>query len=656
MFFQIKEIILWPKNRSFKPRRLTFKPGLVNVISGSSRTGKSAIIPIIDYCLGSEKCSIPVNTVRDACAWFGIVVQTEFGEKLFARREPGDSKTTGDMFVIEGASIKVPVETPNRNTNADAVKRTLDELAGLTALDFDSVSTSSGFRGRPSFRDLTAFIFQPQNIVANPDILFYKADTYEHREKLRTIFPYVLNAVTPEILAQQHELSQIQKELRRKDNELQTIRGVSERWIAEIQAIATEAKELGLVGNVEISILDKDQLIDILHNVVSASKDEVLVTEETISDAIQELVGLQKEESGISLKLSSLRKRLVEMTNLKESTSQYKDALQVQRDRLAISEWLHNVGDSEQICPICGSSLSSSSEHLSALYQALQDIEQSAGDFKTVPAAFDREFERIKTEIRLETEHLKAARIRREALETTSESARQRQYDSLRVARFIGNLEQSLQVYERLGRDNELETEVEDLQKRVADLEKEISEGEVRGRTKRAIRNINLLAGRLMPQLDTERPNDPISLSVDDLTIKVEGSNREDYLWEIGSGSNWLSYHVAISLALQQFFLSLPRNSVPSFLVFDQPSQVYFPKRLAASDTEEDTNALLRDEDVVAVQKIFQVLSNAVQESRGNLQIIVLDHASEDLWGDIHGIASIEEWRDGKKLVPIEWL
>ena len=34
---------------------------------GASKTGKSAVIPIIDYCLASGKCSIPVGTIRRAC-------------------------------------------------------------------------------------------------------------------------------------------------------------------------------------------------------------------------------------------------------------------------------------------------------------------------------------------------------------------------------------------------------------------------------------------------------------------------------------------------------------------------------------------------------------------------------------------------------------
>jgi len=40
-------------------REIDFDPDTVNVITGASGTGKSAIIDAIDYCLGSSKCSLP---------------------------------------------------------------------------------------------------------------------------------------------------------------------------------------------------------------------------------------------------------------------------------------------------------------------------------------------------------------------------------------------------------------------------------------------------------------------------------------------------------------------------------------------------------------------------------------------------------------------
>jgi len=92
-----------------------------------------------------------------------------------------------------------------------------------------------------------AFTFQPQNMIANANTLFYKADSYEHREKLRTIFPYVLGVVTPEVLAKQHELEELRRTLRRKRLELENVRQVSARFLAEMQTYLDRANELGLL-------------------------------------------------------------------------------------------------------------------------------------------------------------------------------------------------------------------------------------------------------------------------------------------------------------------------------------------------------------------------------------------------------------------------
>jgi hypothetical protein len=134
--------------------------------------------------------------------------------------------------------------------------------------------------------------------------------------------------------------------------------------------------------------------------------------------------------------------------------------------------------------------------------------------------------------------------------------------------------------------------------------------------------------------------------------VKVKGQAREDYLWEIGSGANWLSYHLATSLALQQFFLGQAASPVPSLVVYDQPSQVYFPR---ARKVSEEGEAVLQDEDVAAVRRAFEVIASVCRESRGGLQAIVLDHAQDDVWGGIEGLHVVENWR-GRKLVPEEWL
>jgi hypothetical protein len=285
MLFQLKEIILWPRNSTYPPRRLAFEPGKVTVVSGASRTGKSAVIPIIDYCLGSTTCSIPVKTIREACEWFGLVVKTSAGDKLFARREPGAQRITDDMFLLETATISSLPTRIVKNINAADVRRLLDDFAGLSNLDFAGGDPQSGFEGRPSFRDLGAFIFQPQNVVANPEVLFFKTDRYEHREKLRKIFPYVLGAITPDLLAKQHELRRVQNDLRRKERELNEAQQVSAQWLAELSAKVSEARELGLLPISSDGHLTREQMLNLLEDVVNRTDLTLAVSAATISES-----------------------------------------------------------------------------------------------------------------------------------------------------------------------------------------------------------------------------------------------------------------------------------------------------------------------------------------------------------------------------------
>ncbi|MBD9531178.1 DUF3732 domain-containing protein [Comamonas sp. CMM01] len=655
MFFQIRSILLWPRNPAFKPRRLRFDLGKVNVISGASRTGKSAVIPIIDYCLGASTCSIPVNTIRKHCEWFGVIVATGQGDKLLARREPGAQRSTDDMFLMEAETI---VDIPSRiikNTNAEAVKRLLDELAALSTLDFSSGEESTGFDGRPSFRDLAAFTFQPQNIVANPDILFFKTNSYEHRERLRKIFPYVLGAVTPSLMAKQFELQRTKAELRRKERELKEAQNVSARWLADLTAKFSEAQELGLTAKPD-QPLTREQMLEVLEEVVARTDLTISVSMATISEALKELTELEREEREVSRELTTLRHRLEEMNRMHIGGSQYDAAMGLQRGRLQLSAWLTGNAQDEADCPMCGSHTASARSKLEVLSTRLQEIEAEAGINKEIPAAFDRELQRVTAELGVTTERLRAVQFRKRALSGRSKEASERQFIAKKAERFVGNLEAAMDLHRRLGSDSGLVDEVGKLRETVQRLDSELKEQDVDSRKRRALNVVNSYAGRLLPSLDVENPDHPISLEINDLTIKVRGVDRDDYLSEIGSGSNWLSYHLAILLALHQFYLSQPHNPVPGFLVLDQPSQVYFPKNVLKNSDEEAQELQLRDEDIEAVHKAFEVLSKVVLQADGKLQVIVLDHASRDLWGDISGIVGLKEWRNGIKLVPMKWI
>jgi Protein of unknown function (DUF3732) len=654
MYFQILKLILWPRTPG-TPRIVNFKKGVVNVISGSSKTGKSAVIPIIDYCLGADKCAIPVGAIRENCSWFGVLVETLEGQKLFARREPGELQRTGDMFVLEGTDLEIPTQIEEKTTSVDIVKNTLNRLGGLTGLEFEP-SGEGGYNSRPSFRDMMAFTFQPQNIIANPNVLFFKADTTEHREKLKTIFPYVLGAVTPAILEARWELDRLQRALRRKENELRGLETATTAWRAEARGWLRLAIELGVLPPDQILPEEWPDIIDLLRSLPSLSS-RATPSLEGLDVALSRLEALRTQEEEAAVELSVHRQRLNELRRLLESSDAYGGAIRIQRDRLAISRWMRDLEDDAEdpLVKVGGAG----HEPFVALCDALEGLEVRLQSHPSLSDTLSKEMVRQRAATEVTLDRLNAVRREIAELERVSEETRSVAFRFDRVERFLGRVEQALQMYDRFDQSSGLREEIADLRTQITNLQKTIAEGDIRRSVDNAIDQLQNTTGRMIPQMDAEWADAPIRLVISELTVKVIRGSRDDYLWEIGSGANWLAYHIALTVALQKFFLLDVNHAVPGFLVFDQPSQVYFPKRPSKNDNEGDEGDLLkselRDEDIAAVRKVFAVLGEEVHSAEGRLQVIVLDHADEGVWGGLDNVVLTEEWR-GIKLVPESWV
>jgi len=66
----LREIVIYSLNGS--ARRLKLRPDRMNIITGESKTGKSAIIHIVDYCLGSSECHVPEGVIRRKVSWYAV--------------------------------------------------------------------------------------------------------------------------------------------------------------------------------------------------------------------------------------------------------------------------------------------------------------------------------------------------------------------------------------------------------------------------------------------------------------------------------------------------------------------------------------------------------------------------------------------------------
>jgi hypothetical protein len=127
--------------------------------------------------------------------------------------------------------------------------------------------------------------------------------------------------------------------------------------------------------------------------------------------------------------------------------------------------------------------------------------------------------------------------------------------------------------------------------------------------------------------------------------------NRPEPLNRLGSGENWIGYHLIAHLALHRHFRQ-DRRPVPGFLFLDQPTQVYFPPDLDP-EFQGDVDQL-EDDDRQKVARMFALIFMAVTELAPDFQVIVMDHADLRSSEDFQD-AVVERWRGGNALIPEDW-
>jgi len=655
MKFQIAGLMIWPKRTKFQPKTIRFDLGKVNIITGASRTGKSAIIPIIDYCLGSTHCSIPIEVIRDNASWYGVIIATDDEKILFARKAPEGVQASQECFVIRGQNISVPAQIASKNQNVDGVKQILDDIANVPYFNRDENGVA--YNDRLSFRDLTHLVFQSQDIVANQNILFYKTHETEHREKLRNWFPFILGAETAEAIQARQELKEIEKDLSRRQREYERAKSVANDWLQSLVGQINVAKEYGLYSEDLPSQFEMDTLILIAKNILASEPQAPKTTTETLSEARIAISKCEDEENELSKNIALLQNRLKDIERLEKSLSGFQSSTRRKVERLGISSWIKANAQNVQICPVCGSTEHPmAQQELDKICSALQQYE-AVSVAAPLPAAFAREKTDLKSKLNELLEAKNALQQRFDVLRARDKEAALHLQRTKDMFLFLGQLKSTVDLVERLSGTGGLEDKIRELEERQARLNQIISVATIRNLTDRALREISSLTLERLKTLDADDSykKTPPEFSITELGMKVMGQDGTWHLLgEVGSASNWVAFHLAFTCALQEYFTSMenPVSSVPSFVVYDQPSQVYFPK---IRRTEQEDDPQYQDEDVASVKQMFATISESIKSTQGQWQAIILDHAGSDIYGDIDGVVEKAVWRNGEKLIPEKW-
>lgn len=657
MKFTINAVILWPLDATKEIQCISFEDDKINIIHGLSGTGKSSIVHIIDYVLGSSKCQIPIGIIRDTVDWFGLKVTLKNETWIVARRTPGKAQSSSEFHLssFKGSIPNVIV----RNLSKDDFKDNFNALVRMSDLPHSDDEKPRPFERRSSYRDMAAFNFLPQHIVANPNTLFFKTDSYTHKERLTRAMPYALGIVDANYVMNERRRDEAAKELESIKKQIAVIDKSKKAWLYEVNRLISGCIEIGLLPSL---ISDDFEIrVGLLQSVVDAYNDRRLedtLTEPNRLHSNEEYRAALAAEMGQNNIMEHLVAEVSGYEDLSSDGHKFNQAIEIERSHVISLDWLKKSVTQNDHCVACGSTTQGLPLVIENLETRVNQATRISDVLRENPV-IDNTLSSLKRKLSREQKELQRLRlIKNEILNRDTKLK-----NSINQIYFLAGSISSL--LKRLGKteaDESLSLQFEDLTKKIRNYERAMKASNRATREQEVDYAISELIGDYSEGLEAPEGS-TIFLDRKELTLRFDGEDdKKDYLWEVGSGANWMGYHLAAFLAIHEYLAQPLNQHLPpfGFIVIDQPSQVYFPSSHSGSNDLDGNFADInkkRPADIIATQRIFQTLSEGLQRSNFNFQIIVLEHAGEEIWKSVEHTHSVAAWyKKGDGLIPESWL
>lgn len=641
---QIRSIVIY--SHDGRRRVVEFQTGKVNIISGLSKTGKSAIIDIIDYCFGSKEIYVPEGIIRRAVSWFGVHLSTPSGDAFIARQlPPGNVKSSQIIYTRMGDVIDVPeISELKQTTNVDGLRSLLASWTGIK----DTIhGPGEGHTRAPlaaSIRHALALCLQTQNEIAQRRLLFHGSDDRDVRQSIQDTLPYFLGAVADDYIAKRQILKRDKEELRgieRRLSEVAAIRGDGFGRADTLIAEATAAGLLHVDGNLSWEENIK-ALQDLQKRPFSASVD--------MAQEDGEFRKLTGERGSLLEQQRRLRMAIDNARSFERNANTFKKEATEQLARLEVVT-LFEDQEASHTCPVCSQTLPDElrvpapKEIMASAIELQQDTSAVRSATPRIESAIqdlEEKLSRINEQLTANRERLAAIRRSNDRLQAAADDEAKKALIVGRISLYVENLPDIPDV-------TDLEVRAKNLTAKIASLESELSSESILERLDSCLSNINRNLSEFAKQIDLEYSESPLRLDPKALTVVSDTPERPVPMHSMGSGENYVGYHIAAHLALHKWFTQRNRP-VPRFLILDQLSQAHF-----SPDPDKDKlDTRKTDEDRRAVKRLYSLLFAVTESLAGQFQVIVADHA--DFKDDETFQSSIvQRWRDGNKLVPEDW-
>lgn len=635
---QIRELVLYGYNG--KVRHLPFALGQVNIITGRSKSGKSVVGDIIDYCLGGDSCNIADGVVRDNVAWYGLLLQFEHERVFVARKNPDKGQqTTGVCYIDIGEKIEAPDNCDfSSNTNVSGIEESLTRRIGIS----ENLNTPPEGQSRlplaANIRHALYYCFQGQDEIAAKNFLFHHQSDDFITQAIKDTIPYFLGAISEEALALENERSILKRKLTLEKRKLEENRnlmgGGSERAISLIG----EARQAGLIdASTQIDYKNYREMYSVLQTAMNWSPSMIGSNSgmDRLTFLQSKLQEIRDEFDEIGISLDNARKFVGE-------TAGYSGEAQHQKMRL------ESIGLFEQLtfnpgkCPLCSGTLEQPLPSVEMIKASIVNLDKSIANVTREQPKLRAFISDLEREREKKQEEIKALEAEIDGLyQQESERARLRDINARR-GKVVGRISLWVESVENDTESEKQEQVVKRIEGRIKEIDDILDRDSVEERKQSALSRIQEDMTKWAKALQLEHSDNPYRLDLNKVTVVVDKPERPVPLKQLGSGSNWVGVHLIAYFALQRFFVNANRP-VPRFLFLDQPSQVYFPSEL--DEKQIDWNE---------VNIMYQFIIDRTIELNGKLQVIVVDHA--DLKEDSFRQFICENWWPiDKNLVPSDW-
>ena len=635
---QIRELVLYGYNG--KVRHLPFALGQVNIITGRSKSGKSVVGDIIDYCLGGDSCNIADGVVRDNVAWYGLLLQFEHERVFVARKNPDKGQqTTGVCYIDIGEKIEVPDNCDfSSNTNVSGIEESLTRRIGIS----ENLNTPPEGQSRlplaANIRHALYYCFQGQDEIAAKNFLFHHQSDDFITQAIKDTIPYFLGAISEEALALENERSILKRKLTLEKRKLEENRylmgGGSERAISLIG----EARQAGLIdASTQIDYQNYREMYSVLQTAMNWSPSMIGSNSgmDRLTFLQSKLQEIRDEFDEIGISLDNARKFVGE-------TAGYSGEAQHQKMRLESIGLFEQLNFNPGKCPLCSGTLEQPLPSVERIKASIVNLDKSIANVTREQPKLRAFISDLEREREKKQEEIKALEAEIDGLyQQESERARLRDINARR-GKVVGRISLWVESVENDTESEKQEQVVKRIEGRIKEIDDILDRDSVEERKQSALSRIQEDMTKWAKALQLEHSDNPYRLDLNKVTVVVDKPERPVPLKQLGSGSNWVGVHLIAYFALQRFFVNANRP-VPRFLFLDQPSQVDFPSEL--DEKQIDWNE---------VNKMYQFIIDRTNELNGKLQVIVVDHA--DLKEDSFRPFICENWWPiDKNLVPIDW-